>query len=59
MEQKIKCPYCAHIFNLKEAKAIHKKDINSTLVHNKKPEDFIICPSCNSWLDKSYLKFEK
>ena len=58
MEQKIKCPYCAHLFYLRDAEVIQAKDNNPNIISGSKPGEFIICPSCNAWLDKNYLKFD-
>jgi len=57
MENKIKCPYCAHVFSLKDAEVAQTKDEDPNFITNIKPKEFIICPTCNAWLDKSYLKF--
>ena len=56
MENKIKCPHCAHLFSLKDAEVAQTKDEGANFRTNIKPKEFIICPACNAWLDKSYFK---
>ena len=56
MENKIKCPHCAHLFYLKNAEVAQTKDEGANFRTNIKPKEFIICPACNAWLDKSYFK---
>ena len=56
MEEKIKCPYCTHLFYLKNAEVTQAKGENPNLISNSKTKEFIICPKCNAWLDKSYFK---
>ena len=58
MEQKIKCPYCAHLFYVKDAEIIQVRESNPKSIADNKPDEFISCPACNAWLDKNYLKFD-